>query len=126
MCRHKTLALAPDLAPGQRGYRYAPDPILQIFDDAINARAAGARSPNPPHPLCIALPTLDVDVGALCDQLRRLLVDRPQNTRRRADDQRTVGEALTLGDQSAGADQTVAADPDAVEHDRSHADQAVV
>src|SRR5215831_2262840 len=126
MCRHKTLALAPDLAPGQRGTGMHRTGFCKSSMMPSMRGPPPARSADPPQPLCIALPALDVDVGALCDQLRRLLVDRPQNARRRADDKRTVGEALTLGDQGAGADQTVAADPGAVEHDRAHADQAVI
>ena len=61
-------------------------------------------------PLRVLLPALDVDVGAARDHLDRLVVERADGARRRADDQRIVGEALAFGDQRAGADQGVLAD----------------
>src|ERR1043166_8994989 len=55
--------------------------------------------------LAVALPIVDVELGRLVDQLQNLVVDFAHRARRRADDQRVVGELLPFGDDGAGADQ---------------------
>src|SRR5947209_20592074 len=53
--------------------------------------------------------------------LRR--IERADHPRRRAQYQRMFGKLFSFGDHRAGADDAAAADPRAVHHDRSHADQ---
>src|ERR1700737_4228152 len=56
-----------------------------------------------------------------CRDLRG--IERADNTRRRADDQRVLGKLLAYGNHRTGADDATAADPGAVHDDRAHADQ---
>ncbi len=53
----------------------------------------------------------------------RRLIERPGRSGGRSHDERMIVESLTFRHQGAGADQTPAPDPRAIEHDRAHADQ---
>src|SRR5436190_13385137 len=77
------------------------------------------------QPSRILLETPDVNIGTLGNSLNRRVIERAHGTRGRADDQRPFGKALAFGDQRAGTNQAIIADPRAIEQDRAHADQTV-
>src|SRR5215468_3579111 len=89
----------------------APTSMSQVSSSDEVLKASSPRSANAPQALRILLRAPHVDVGALRDARLRVVVERADRARRRADDQRVVREALALGDQRTGADQRVLADP---------------
>src|SRR5580700_7290129 len=85
-----------------------------------------APSPDPLQSAGVVLPAPPVDVRAVGDHLARLVIERPDRARRRADDERVVRKGLALGYDGARTDDRMGADPRPVEQDRAHADHAVV
>src|SRR5690348_9204563 len=72
-------------------------------------------SADPVEALRVALPSADIDVGALRDHGMRLFIERARRARGRADDQGILGKLLAFGHQRAGADERIAADARAIE-----------
>src|SRR3954469_23436220 len=68
----------------------------------------------------------DVELRRAAHLLHLGVVERADHPRRRTDDQGPFGEFLALGDDGAGADDAVAADPGAVHHDGAHADECAL
>src|SRR5262249_51840053 len=65
----------------------------------------------------IMFPPPHVDLDAMRNHFRRLPVERADDAGRRADDETVVWEGLALGNDGAGADDRIGADPCPVEKD---------
>src|ERR1700681_11855 len=118
----------PTFASNTRiGVLIAPD---LRFDPALYDKAVGSgnakRSVDPRQALGVLLAAVDVDLARQRDHLDRLIVNRADQPRRHADDERALGKFLAFGHQRVGADQRVLANPGAVLDGRAHADQAVL
>src|SRR4051794_31155509 len=77
-------------------------------------------------PVAMASGLVDVMPPAMLHPLPSLLVHRAYDSRRRADDERSGGDLHILQQQGTRTDHRAAPDPDAIQEDRTHSDQAIV